>query len=73
LTPATLKPYILLVLTSADGSHYLATIKSPSDMHKESTWCKTEVFSDDTGLISLGQNIECSGANALGASTEPLK
>jgi len=65
-----MQPYALRVTTSRDGSHYLAAIKAPSDMHDQSTWCKTEVFSGDDGLISLGQNIQCSGAIALGASSK---
>lgn len=64
----SMQPYALHVVIGRDGSHYLATIKTPSDMHDESTWCKTEVFSGDDGLISLGQNIQCSGV-ALGASS----
>jgi len=63
------QPYALHVVTSRDGSHYLASIKMPSATHDESTWCKTEVFSGDDGLISLGQNIQCSGVIALGASS----
>ena len=68
-----IQPYVLRVVTSGDGVHYSATIKFPSDMHNETTWCKTEVFSDDSGLISLGQNIRCSGASVLGAASKPMK
>jgi hypothetical protein len=73
LSPTAIQPWVLRVIPSADGSHYLALIKLPSDMHNEATWCKTEVYSDDSGLISLGQNIQCSAANALGASSKPMK
>jgi hypothetical protein len=65
LTPSAMAPYALQVTTSGDGTHYLATIKRPSDMHNKATWCKTAVFSDDSGLIYIGQNIGCSGADKL--------
>src|SRR5579871_2725521 len=67
LNPAAIQPFVLRVVTDARGEHYSATVKFPSDIHDQSSWCKTEVFSDDSGLISLGQNIECTGANSLGA------
>jgi hypothetical protein len=73
LAPFAIQPYILRVVTSADGNRYFAAIRFPSDMHNEATWCKTEAFSDDSALISLGQNIQCAGANALGASSKPMK
>jgi hypothetical protein len=60
---STMSPYALQVTTSEDGAHYLAAIRRPSDMHNQATWCKTAVFSDDSGLIYLGQNIGCSGAD----------
>ena len=73
LAPSAIRPYILRVVTSADGNNYFAAIKFPSDMHNEATWCKTEVFSDDSATISLGQNIQCMGANVLGSSSKPMK
>jgi|SRR5579871_3062207 hypothetical protein len=73
LNPAAIQPFVLRVVTDARGEHYSATVKFPSDIHDQSSWCKTEVFSDDSGLISLGQNIECTGANSLGAASMPLK
>ncbi len=60
LAPSALAPYTLEINVSADGAHYLATIKRPSDMKDKSTWCKTAVFSDDSGLIYVGKNIGCS-------------
>lgn len=71
LNPAAIEPYVLRVVTDVRGDHYSATIKFPSDIHNESSWCKTEVVSDDSGLISLGQNIQCTGANSLGAASRP--
>ena len=59
LTPSVLAPYTLQVTPSEDGAHYQATIKRATEMHNEATWCKTAVFSDDSGLIYLGQNIGC--------------
>lgn len=71
LSQASMQPYVLQILTTGDGSHYSAKIDFPSDMHNKSTWCKTAAFSDDSGLISLGQNIQCSATAALGASSSP--
>lgn len=51
----------------------LAVTKFPSDMHDASTWCKTDVFSSDNGLISRGQNIQCSGAKTFGGSSKPVE
>jgi len=69
--PKDIAPYLLQVTTSGDGSHYLATIKSPSDMNDKSTWCQTAAFSDETGIIYVGQSIGCSGADKLGVSSQP--
>ena len=71
LTPSAMAPYTLQVTTSTDGAHYLATILRLSDMHDKATWCKTAAFSNDSGLIYLGQNIGCSGVANLGASSKP--
>jgi hypothetical protein len=71
LSASSMAPYTLQITTSADGLHYQATIRRPSDMHEQATSCKTAVFSDDSGLVYLGQNIGCSGADRLGASGKP--
>jgi hypothetical protein len=56
------KPYELAITTSADGLHYQITLQRPSDMNDKSTWCKTAAFSDDRGVIFLGQAIDCESA-----------
>ena len=56
------KPYELAITTSSDGAHYQITLQRPSDMHDKSTWCKAAAFSDDRGIIFLGQAIGCQGA-----------
>jgi hypothetical protein len=71
LPPASIAPYTLQITTSTDGQHYLATIRRPSDMNQKTTWCKTAVFSDESGLIYLGQNIGCSGVEQLGNGSKP--
>jgi hypothetical protein len=53
------KPYELEITTSKDGEHYQITLKRTSDMNDKSTWCKTAVFSDDAGVISLGAALDC--------------
>lgn len=52
-------PYALEITTTSDGKHYQITLQRPSDMNDESTWCKTAAFSDDRGVIFLGQAIGC--------------
>lgn len=59
LTPSALAPYTLQINVSSDGTHYQASLKRPSDMKDKTTWCKTAVFSDDSGLIYIGKNIGC--------------
>lgn len=56
------RPYELTITTSSDGTHYQVTLQRPSDMHDKSTWCKTAAFSDDRGVIFLGQAIDCAAA-----------
>jgi hypothetical protein len=45
-----------------DGMHYQITLQRPSDMNDQSTWCRTAAFSDDRGVIFLGQAIDCEAA-----------
>jgi hypothetical protein len=53
------KPYELAITTTQNGKHYQITLKRPSDMNDTSTWCKTAVFSDDSGMIFLGAALNC--------------
>jgi hypothetical protein len=55
-------PYQVQITTNADGTHFQIAIKRPSDMNDKSTWCRTAAFSDDTGVIFLGQAIDCPAA-----------
>jgi len=59
IDPEKPEPYALTITTSSDGMHYQITLQRPSDMNDKSTWCKTAAFSDDQGLIFLGQVIGC--------------
>ena len=52
-------PYELAITTASDGTHYQITLQRPSDMNDKNTWCKTAAFSDDRGVIFLGQAIGC--------------
>jgi hypothetical protein len=56
------KPYELSITTTSDGMHYQITLQRPSDMNDKSTWCRTAAFSDDRGVIFLGQAIDCEAA-----------
>lgn len=56
------KPYELAVTISSDGMHYQISLQRPSDTSDKSTWCKTAAFSDEKGLIFLGQAIGCEAA-----------
>lgn len=53
------EPYKLALTTTQNGEHYQITLKRPSDMNDTSTWCKTAVFSDDSGMIFLGVALNC--------------
>ena len=55
-------PYELAITTSSDGKHYQITLQRPSDMNDKGTWCKTAAFTDDRGVIFLGQAIDCDAA-----------
>lgn len=55
-------PYELAITTSSDGKHYQITLQRPSDMNDKGTWCKTAAFSDERGVIFLGQAIDCEAA-----------
>jgi len=52
-------PYALAITTASDGLHYQITLQQPSQMNDKNTWCKTAAFSDDRGVIFLGQAIDC--------------
>lgn len=52
-------PYELAITTSSDGMHYQVTLQRPSEMNDKSTWCRTAAFSDDKGIIFLGQALDC--------------
>jgi hypothetical protein len=56
------KPYELAITISSDGMHYQIALLRPSDMNDKSTWCKTAAFSDEKGVIFLGQAIDCEAA-----------
>lgn len=56
------QPYELAITTSSDGTHYQITLQRPSDMNDKTTYCKTAAFSDDRGVIFLGQAIDCPAA-----------
>jgi hypothetical protein len=55
-------PYELAITTTSDGMHYQITIR-PSDMNDKSTWCKIAAFSDEKGVIFLGQATGCEAAH----------
>jgi hypothetical protein len=55
-------PYELAITTTSDGTHYQITLQRPSDMNDKSTRCKTAAFSDEKGVIFLGQAIGCEAA-----------
>ena len=56
------KPYELAITTTSDRTHYQITLQRPSDMNDKSTWCKAAAFSDERGVIFLGQAIGCEAA-----------
>ena len=56
------EPFQVQITTDPDGTHYQISIKRAVDLDAKSTWCRTAVFEDDTGVIFLGQAIDCPGA-----------
>ena len=56
------EPYQVQITTDLDGTHYQISIKRAVDLDDKSTWCRTAVFEDDTGIIFLGEAIDCPGA-----------
>lgn len=73
ITRDSMAPYSLNIVRTPDGAHYVASIKRFADMKDQKTWCKTSVYSDDSGTIDVGQNIGCEGAVALGTESKPVK
>lgn len=55
-------PYQVQITTNPDATHYQITIQRPPDLSDKSTWCRTAAFTDDGGLIFLGQVIDCPAA-----------
>jgi hypothetical protein len=55
-------PYQVQVTTDPNATHYQITIGRPPDPSVKSTWCHTATFSDDAGVIYLGQPIDCPAA-----------
>ena len=56
------EPYQVQITTDLDGTHYQISIKRAIDSGDKATWCRTAVFEDDTGVIFLGQAIDCPAA-----------
>lgn len=55
-------PYQVQVTTDPNATHYQITIQRPADVNDKATWCSTAAFSDDSGVIYLGQAIDCPAA-----------
>jgi hypothetical protein len=55
-------PYQVQITTNPDATHYQITIQRLADSNDKSTWCRTAAFSDDGGLIFLGQALDCPAA-----------
>jgi hypothetical protein len=55
-------PYQVQVTTDPGATHYQITIQRRVDRADKSTWCRTAAFSNDVGLIYLGQVIDCPAA-----------
>jgi hypothetical protein len=55
-------PYQVQVTTDPSATHYQISIQRPADPDNKSTWCRTAAFSDERGVIYLGQAIDCPAA-----------
>ena len=62
LNPENPAPYQVQVTTDPSATHYQISIQRPADANDQSTWCHTAAFSDDKGIIYLGQAIDCPAA-----------
>jgi hypothetical protein len=62
LNPENPAPYQVQVTTDPSATHYQITIRRPPDPNVKSTWCHTATFSDESGVIYLGQPIDCPAA-----------
>jgi hypothetical protein len=56
------KPYEVRVTTNPDATHYQITIRRLLEQIDNSHWCSTAAFSDDSGVIYLGQALDCPAA-----------
>jgi hypothetical protein len=63
------KPYELSITTTSDGQHYQIELLRSSDTHDRSTWCQTAGFSDERGVIYLGQALGCEEVSTSTPST----
>ena len=54
--------YQVQVTTNPSATHYQISIQRPADVNDKSTWCRTAAFSNDAGVIYLGQAIDCPAA-----------
>jgi hypothetical protein len=52
-------PYKVQITTDPGGAHYQMTIRPVINSADKSTWCRTAVFEDDSGVIFLGRAIDC--------------
>ena len=55
-------PYELAITTTSDGTRYQITLQRLPDTNDKSTRCTTAAFSDEKGVIFLGQAIGCEAA-----------
>ena len=59
------QPYELAITTSWDGQHYQITLQRPFDQNDKGTWCKSAAFTNDNGVIFLGQALGCEAVNTF--------
>ena len=54
-----LQPYQLTVTTSLDGDHYQISLTHLLDNDNKEGWCDKALFTDERGLIFLGEGLDC--------------
>jgi hypothetical protein len=54
-----LQSFQLSVTTSLDGAHYQISLTPLLDNGKKENWCDKALFTDERGLIFLGEGLDC--------------
>jgi len=54
-----LQSFQLSITTSLDGAHYQISLTPLLDNSNKGAWCDKAIFTDERGLIFLGEGLDC--------------